>query len=255
MPFPLIAALVGGALGIGSSVISRNATKQAAGAQKAAATDSNTLQRDIYNQNSTTLAPYVSQGSSYNQPINALLGSNPFKSSTGATFQESPGYQFALQQGLGAVNAGMGASGLVNSGARMKALLTTGIGHANQDYYNWKNQDNNDLANMNQATGQYLNAMTGQQGMGLSAAGAQAGVGLNYANNVSNNNWNTANATGNAALVNGANTNALMSGLAGAAGQYFGGGFMGRQSSYGAPPPAPPMPGRPMQTNYLPSMY
>jgi hypothetical protein len=108
---------------------------------------------------------------------------------------------------------------------------------------------------MNQATGQYLNAMTGQQGMGLSAAGAQAGVGLNYANNVSNNNWNSANATGNAALVNGANTNALMSGLAGAAGQYFGGGFMGRQSSYGAPPPAPPMPGRPMQTNYLPSMY
>lgn len=255
MVFPLIAA----AIGLGSAVIgsraTRSASQTAARAQTTAANTNNDLQRDIYNRNSTTLAPFVGQGSSYNAPINSLLASNPFRSSTGESFTSSPGYQFALQQGLGAVNAGMGASGGLNSGARLKALQERGMGLAAQDYNTWFNQDQARLGNMNQATGQYLNAMTGQQGMGLSAAGAQAGVGLNYANNVSNNNWNAANATSNSALLNGANTNSLMSSLAGLGGQYLSGGFAPRQSSYGTPPPPPPLMGWSPPQNALMPVY
>lgn len=229
----VIPAIIGGGAAIAAANSSKKATQAATKAQADTATTNNTLQRDIYNENKTVLAPFVAQGSSYNTPINALLGSNPFATSTGNTFQQSPGYQFALDEAFRGVNAGAGASGLLNSGSRLKSLQDRAVGLASQEYNNWWNQDQAQLANMNQATGQYLNALTGQQGMGLSAAGAQAGVGLNYANNVSNNNWNAANASSNASLLNGANQNSLLSGIAGIAGNMFGNNnFNPRQSGY-----------------------
>jgi hypothetical protein len=72
------------------------------------------------------------------------------------TFRQSPGYQYALKQGLGAVSRGMGSRGLSGSGAEGRALQQTGMGLAAQDY------------------GQYQQHLAGLAGMGAQMAG-QAG--------------------------------------------------------------------------------
>lgn len=247
----LAAPVVAGAIGANAS---KQATAAATKAQTQTAANNNALQTDIYNRNSATLAPFVQQGQGYNTQVNALLGSNPFKSSTGASFETSPFYEFLQKEGMRGTNAQFGDA--VNSGGRYKALQDRLTNIAGGFQNQWFNQDQATLANQNQSTGQYLNALTGQQGVGLQAAGAQAGVGVNYANGVSNNNWQAANAQSNGALVNGANQNALMSGISGLAGQFLGQGGFGqqRQSSY-APPPAPAQTGWTPPYNSLSSVY
>lgn len=123
-------------------------------------------------------------------------------------FRNSTGYQFRVNEGMDALNSGYAGSGLLQSGAALKAL---------DDY----------RQNMASAEfGNYLGYLGQQQGTGLQAAGAQAGVGLNYANNVTALNQQNANALSNAAVARANNSNALIGSLgsigSGALG-YFGG--------------------------------
>lgn len=92
-------------------------------------------------------------------------------------FQASPGYQFALEQGLKGVRRGMAARGLSDSGAEMKALERYGQGLAGQEF------------------GQYQQRLAGLAGMGQEEAaraaqmaygtgGALAGLGRGYAGDI-----------------------------------------------------------------------
>jgi hypothetical protein len=72
-------------------------------------------------------------------------------------FTTSPGYKFALNQGLTSVQRGMQARGLGGSGAEAKQLQMTGQGLANQEY------------------GQYQQRLAGLAGMGQQAAGTMGG--------------------------------------------------------------------------------
>ena len=83
-------------------------------------------------------------------------------------FQATPGYEFMMDQGVGAVNALAGARGGLDSGRTRQELLTFGQGLANQEY------------------GNYLNRLTGMAGTGFSAAGATANAATNAAAGVSN---------------------------------------------------------------------
>lgn len=83
-------------------------------------------------------------------------------------FQKTPGYEFELSEGLGAVNALAGARGGLNSGRTMQALQERGQGIANQGYNN------------------YLNRLTGMSDTGLSAASLNANAGQSAASGVSN---------------------------------------------------------------------
>jgi hypothetical protein len=89
---------------------------------------------------------------------------------TAAQYQQSPGYQFELQQGLGAIqNAAVPGQGSI-SGNTLKALQTYGTGLANQDfqqaynnytqnYQNQYNANNNQFWNLyNSAANQSNNA-------------------------------------------------------------------------------------------------
>lgn len=78
------------------------------------------------------------------------------------SFKTSPGYQFALQQGLQGVQRGEAAKGLGGSGAEMRALQQTGQGLANQQY------------------GQYQQRLASLAGMGQSEAdrAAQMATGM-----------------------------------------------------------------------------
>lgn len=96
---------------------------------------------------------------------------------------------FAYQSALGEnqVNSGFAGSGALQSGAALKALQTR-QNNINQGYQ-----------------GTWMNSLAGQQSLGLGAASALAGVSTNFGNQVSANNQNAADATSNAALINGQN--------------------------------------------------
>lgn len=156
------------------------------------------LQRMQQRQNGPTTAgmptPGAIQQSTYLTPQQAFQN-----------YQNSTGYQFRLNQGMNALNSGYAGAGLIKSGAAMKAAQDYGQNIASQEFNN------------------YMNLLAGQQGTGLTAAGAQAGVATNYANTAGAINSNTANALGQAAIAKANNSNALLGGLAGAAGTILGG--------------------------------
>lgn len=96
----------------------------------------------------------------------------------GQGFQESPGYQYVLDQALRGANRGANAQGLYGSGARANALTRTAAGLASQEYGNWYNRLAA-LAGIGQtATQAALPAITqGIQGQGSAAGAATAGAG------------------------------------------------------------------------------
>lgn len=129
----------------------------------------------------------------------AYASANPTGGTRYSGYQETPGYQFQMDQGLGAVNALAGARGGLNSGRTMKELQTYGQGLANSTYDS------------------YLNRLSGLTNMGTSAAGNQASAGANYASNAGNAMMQAGNATANG-YINSAN--AITGGISNALGSW-----------------------------------
>lgn len=98
----------------------------------------------------------------------AYAKANPTGGTPYAGFTATPGYDFRVQQGIGAVNALAGARGGVNSGRTLQELTSFGQGIASEEYNN------------------FLNRLTGQQGIGLNAAAGQGQAGQFAAGNISN---------------------------------------------------------------------
>lgn len=113
------------------------------------------------------IAQYAKQQAAQ-PPTGGTTTATPPTMTQGTGFQTSPGYQFAFNQGVKAVDAGAATQGLLGSGARLKALTEFGQGMANQEYWNYLNQ----LGNLMSA-GQNAAAQTGT-------------FGANYANSASN---------------------------------------------------------------------
>jgi hypothetical protein len=67
------------------------------------------------------------------------LISNPagFMNQMGSQFQQSPGYQYNVQQSTNAANQAAAAGGMVGSPAEQQSLAQDISGMANQDYYNY----------------------------------------------------------------------------------------------------------------------
>lgn len=156
MPFGAAAGLIGAAApGIIGALTSGAAGQQAVAGNKDAA---------------NILQPYAQAGTG---AVGAL------SSGLGTSFQQSPGYQWQLGQGIDAIQNSASAQGGVNSGNTLKALQTYGTGLANQDYYNWLNAQYN-LANLGanagQAQGNFL------VGAGNANANATLGIGTGIGN-------------------------------------------------------------------------
>jgi len=129
-----ITAGVGLAGGIGSSLISSNAASNAADKANAA-------QRQALEQSRADLEPWRTAGQGALPQVQNALGMNgqPGYDAAMQQFHTSPGYQFQLDQGLRAVDAGAAAQGFGRSGAVLKAEQAFGSGLADQsfkDYYN-----------------------------------------------------------------------------------------------------------------------
>lgn len=200
-----IGSAIGGAIGIGSALLGNSSQKKAAKAAQNAAEQNNALQREVYNNARSDMGGYLSAGN------NALTGLNALAGGDYSGFQNSPDYQFALQQGLQGVDRSAASRGALYSGGQMADLNNYAQGMASQNL------------------GAYRNSLMGLAGMGQNAAGAIAGVGQNSANAQGQNNWGAAGAAGNSAINQGNNLSQLLAGVGGAANN----AWQGRQSAFG----------------------
>lgn len=153
--------------GIGSGIDASNAASKASKAQVGAINDANSLQWNMYNTNRADLEPWRTAGT------NAL---SSYAKQVNTPFQKSPGYQFAFDEGVSAMDRSAAASGRLNSGAHSKALTRYGKGMADQEY------------------GNYLNRLASLSGVGQTATNSMVNLGQNTAANVGNNTINAGNA-------------------------------------------------------------
>ncbi|HBO1919656.1 TPA: tail fiber domain-containing protein [Pseudomonas aeruginosa] len=203
-----------------------DAAKDAANAQAAAANNAARLTQQQFDQLRKDLAPFVSLGTGSQNALLQAMGYTPtFKdgqlsglavspkaalqqqfSFTGKDLQNTPGYQFALNQGLRAVQNSASAQGLGLSGAQLKGATQYATGLADQTYGDQYNRALSTYNTNYQTAANNVNNLMQLLNIGQSSA-AQTGVaGLNAAN------------TAGGYLTQGAN--AIASGKIGAANAY-----------------------------------
>jgi hypothetical protein len=141
------AAIGAGVLGAGASIYAgseqASAAKSAANTSLAEANNSNALIQGIYDSNKAMMSPFVNAGTSALTQLQGLTGTNaggnpltasltaPFASTPGgqlSALQQTPGYQFTLQQGELATQAGSSAQGMGSAVAGVGSGQTPGIG-------------------------------------------------------------------------------------------------------------------------------
>jgi hypothetical protein len=183
-------------IGAGASVYG---SSQAAGASKDAAN----LQAQTAAANAARAQPYVDVGNSAASQLQALNTSgftagqpNYLQMSqdampgqmTQAQLEQTPGYQFQLNQGLQATQNSAAARGLGVSGAALKGAAAYATGLADSNYQNQFN-------NAQTRSQDYLNLNTGQQSNAMNLYNRLAGtttIGANAASGVATNQSNSA---------------------------------------------------------------
>jgi len=159
-----------------------------AGDAKDAAATANDKLQGAWDFAKKAYGPFAQTGGEAFGRLGDLLGYGgvPAQQAAGAQFQQDPGYQFQLQQGLKAVDQGAAARGSVNSGATLKAEQEYGQGLAKQGYNDWWNR-NAGLADTGLNT---TNALTNDR---YTTSGAQAQNAVNLGNTQVNSSLGTAN--------------------------------------------------------------
>ena len=151
----MLGSIIGGFLGLAGA-------NKASKAQTGAANQATELQRQIYQETTNRLAPFVSAGN------NALSGYVNALSPMG-DLSMSPAAMFALEQGRDTIEAGAAGAGNLFSGRTAEGLERMRFGMAQHD------RDNQ------------LNRLAGLAGMGQAAAAGQADAGQNFASSASQN--------------------------------------------------------------------
>ena len=191
MPFAVAAAGVSAVAGIAGGLMQKGAIDKGQAQANAA------IQQGITTA-TNQLSPWTSTGVPANKQESDLLGLNgqPAADTAMSTYQQSPGYQWQLGQGLRAVDAGAAASGMLRSGATLKAEQSFGQGLANTDF------------------GNYWNRLQQLSQNGLTAAGGIANAATGGAANIAQTDASAANATssiyGNVAKSIGTSANGLL---------------------------------------------
>ena len=125
--------------GILSGLLGSSASRRASNAQTAAAQQSLDFNKQVYSDISNNFAPYLQSGLQGQQAYNSLLGLGAAPAGFQG-YQQSPGYQFQLNQGLDAAQSSAAARGGLMSGKTLADLNTYGQGVANQDYQTYLNR-------------------------------------------------------------------------------------------------------------------
>jgi hypothetical protein len=86
--------------------------------------------------------PYITTGQNAMNTVNTQYGNlinNPTgtMNQIGSTYQQSPGYQYQVDQSIGAANRAAAAGGMLGSPSEQQAVAQNVNQIANQDYYNY----------------------------------------------------------------------------------------------------------------------
>lgn len=190
------AAAIGATASLVSGVVSAGAASQAAGVQASAADKALALQEQTIAQAREDAMPWMQAGESalnqYMAEIGIDTGQNAAQIEAGTAFQETPGYQFNVQEGEKGVLNNLAALGMRKSGTALKALTRFREGLADQYY------------------GNYLNRLGQASGMGQQQANTMGSLTVNAGTNMANT-IQDAGAARASGYVGGANawTNAL----------------------------------------------
>lgn len=172
----------------GLDVSNNSATDKALRAQRDAAGASNAMAKQTYDQTREDLAGYRAVG----QPAVSSLASGNFMGG----WQQDPGYQFRMQEGMKAIQSSAAAKGGLNSGATLKALSNYGQQTAAEEYGNIYNREFGRLSTL---------ANIGQNSAAQTGAAAQ-----NYSNAFAQNTQGAANAQAAAGLAQSQQTSGLI---------------------------------------------
>lgn len=189
---------IGGTV-LATAAINAYSANKAAGAQTAAANQANDTQNRMYDQTRADNMPALDSRNASLAKMRELLGIGGDSGAQGygslagpinaGDVQNSAGYQFGLNQGLGSLNNQLASRGMRNSGAALKAATRYGNDYATTKYGDAFNQQ---LASRNAQ----LNPLQSLAGLGQSGASTIAQAGANNANNVSQTQASLGNALG-----------------------------------------------------------
>lgn len=189
------------ALQAGTALYGAYSANQAGRTAANAGNNALALQAQMYNQSRADMAPWRAAGQ---QVLPGLVNA------TAGGFQASPGYQFAMDEGMRNLNNRLAGMGLTNSGAAQREAMRYASGLASQNYNNWFNQ------------------AAQVAGLGQNSTTQTAAMGQNYGNNASNVLQNIGSAMASAQTQG---ANALMGGANGLATYWA----MSQRPQYGAP--------------------
>ena len=190
------------------------AAKDAANISAATTREQTQLQRDMFNEQKANQAPYLAAGTNALAQLTQGTApggqfSRPFSM---ADFQQDPGYQFSLCEGLKAMGHRAGARGGLVSGQTMKEMENYRRNAALQEYGNAFNRYQTNRANM-------LQPLQSLAGIGQTANNALAQGGQSYANQAGQYGMTNAANQGNAALAAGNAYGSAYSGIGNALGR------------------------------------
>lgn len=204
------AALISGGLtaagGLASSVIGANAATSAAQTQAAAAQKAQDTTLSMFNTVQQNLKPFQEAGLAAIPGVENLLGLGPNGTSGILTqLEQTPGYQFAKQQGLLATQSGFAAQGLGQSGAALKGAANYAEGLAGTTYQNVFQNFLDTLktgAGVGESLGQFTGQASGQLSGLIGQQGAATAAGtVGAANAISGGISNALGGVSNAALI------------------------------------------------------
>lgn len=160
------------------------AAKSAAQTQAQSAQEAMRQQREMFDILNQQQAPYRELATGQGGALSQIREMLPYftRPVTGEDISSMPGYQFALQQGLGAVGQQMnvGGGGSNAERARQKFAIDYTMGQALPAYLKQRESIYNTLASI-AGLGQTATQATGQVGMGTAGALSQLGIGAGTA--------------------------------------------------------------------------
>lgn len=204
MSFWVAGAVVVGS--VASGMMASDASQSAADTQADATRDSNATEKAMYDQTRADNMPALDARNASLDKMRSLLGIGGDASAPGygslagrinpGDVANEPGYKFGLDQGLKTQNNVLGARGMRNSGAALKAAARYGTDYATTKY---DNAFNREVANRSAQ----LNPLQSVAGLAQTGASTVASAGQNYGNNVSANQTNLGNALGASQIAQG----------------------------------------------------
>lgn len=211
------AAAIGAGAAVAGGIASGKGASKAAKIQAQSQREQIARLEAMYNTNKELMTPTFENGAAAQSRINTMLGlPGGDGSDPTAVLASTPGYQFAQNQAMNAVNANAYARGAGNSGAAIKALQDRAGNIASQNYNNYMSQ-------VGGVADRGVGAMNGLVSQGNYSTGAINTVSQTSADNQAAN-----------AVFQGQNISNTLKAVAGSAGEAFGSSYSTPNLSPGA---------------------